>query len=85
MQRKKKSFFPVIRAIVLHLWLAYDHPFEDGNGRTARALFYWSMLNSGYWLLGQIVNEVTGVSMAQFADQEIFLPLGMKHTHFRAA
>lgn len=41
---------PVIRAIVLHLWLAYDHPFEDGNGRTARALFYWSMLNSGYWL-----------------------------------
>lgn len=43
-------FHPVIRAIVLHLWLAYDHPFEDGNGRTARALFYWSMLNSGYWI-----------------------------------
>jgi Fic family protein len=30
--------------------LSYDHPFEDGNGRTARALFYWSMLNQGYWL-----------------------------------
>jgi Fic family protein len=41
---------PVIRAIILHFWLAYDHPFVDGNGRTARALFYWSMLNSGYWL-----------------------------------
>jgi len=41
---------PVIRAILLHLWLAYDHPFVDGNGRTARALFYWSMLHSGYWL-----------------------------------
>jgi Fic family protein len=41
---------PVIRAILLHFWLAYDHPFSDGNGRTARALFYWSMLNSGYWL-----------------------------------
>ena len=40
---------PVIRAIVLHFWLAYDHPFVDGNGRCARALFYWSMLNSGYW------------------------------------
>jgi len=41
---------PVIRAIILHFWLAYDHPFVDGNGRTARALFYWSMLRSGYWL-----------------------------------
>lgn len=41
---------PVIRAIILHFWLAYDHPFEDGNGRTARALFYWSMLREGYWL-----------------------------------
>lgn len=41
---------PAIRAIVLHFWLAYDHPFVDGNGRTARALFYWSMLKSGYWL-----------------------------------
>ena len=41
---------PVIRSIVLHFWIAYDHPFVDGNGRTARALFYWSMLRNGYWL-----------------------------------
>jgi Fic family protein len=41
---------PVIRSIILHFWLAYDHPFVDGNGRTARALFYWSMLRHGYWL-----------------------------------
>lgn len=41
---------PVVRSILLHLWLAYDHPFVDGNGRTARALFYWSMLRQGYWL-----------------------------------
>lgn len=41
---------PVVRAIILHFWLAYDHPFVDGNGRTARALFYWSMLAQGYWL-----------------------------------
>jgi Fic family protein len=40
----------VVRAIVLHFWLAYDHPFSDGNGRTARALFYHSMLRQGYWL-----------------------------------
>ena len=42
---------PVVQAIVLHFWLAYDHPFEDGNGRTARALFYWSMLRRGYWMV----------------------------------
>ena len=41
---------PVLRAILLHFMVGYDHPFEDGNGRTARALFYWSMLQSGYWL-----------------------------------
>ena len=41
---------PALRAILLHFWLAYDHPFVDGNGRTARALFYWAMLHSGYWL-----------------------------------
>lgn len=42
---------PVLRSIILHFWLAYDHPFVDGNGRTARALFYWSMLRHGYWLV----------------------------------
>ncbi len=41
---------PVLRSIILHFWLAYDHPFVDGNGRVARALFYWSMLRRNYWL-----------------------------------
>jgi Fic family protein len=46
------SFYihPVIRSIILHFWMGYDHPFVDGNGRCARALFYWSMLRQGYWL-----------------------------------
>ena len=42
---------PVLRSIILHFLLAYEHPFVDGNGRTARALFYWSMLRRGYWLV----------------------------------
>jgi len=41
---------PVIHSMILHFWLAWDHPFVDGNGRTARALFYWKMLQSDYWL-----------------------------------
>jgi Fic family protein len=50
---------PILRAILLHFWLAYDHPFVDGNGRTARALFYWSMLHSKYPLVEYIsISEV---------------------------
>lgn len=48
---KNPTYFlhPVVRAVILHFWLAYDHPFVDGNGRTARALFYWMMLKEGFW------------------------------------
>ena len=42
---------PIIRAIVLHFWLAYDRPFCDGNGRTARTLFRWAVLRQNYPLL----------------------------------
>lgn len=38
--------------------------------------------NSGYWLLGQIVNKVAGMNMADFAEKEIFKPLDMLNTHF---
>lgn len=41
---------PVVKAVLLHFWLAYEHPYVDGNGRTARALFYWYALKKGYWL-----------------------------------
>lgn len=48
---KKEFIHPVIKAIILHFSLAYVHPFVDGNGRTARALFYWYMLKENYWLM----------------------------------
>lgn len=41
---------PIIRGVIIHYMIAYVHPFVDGNGRTARALFYWYMLRRGYWL-----------------------------------
>ena len=40
---------PAVKAIILHFMIGYEHPFVDGNGRTARALFYWYMLKTGYW------------------------------------
>ncbi len=41
---------PIIRGIIIHFMVGYFHPFVDGNGRTARALFYWYMLKEGYWM-----------------------------------
>jgi Fic family protein len=59
---------PVIRAILLHFWLAYDHPFVDGNGRTARALFYWSMLHQGFELFEFIsISQILLRAPSQYA------------------
>lgn len=64
---------PVVRAILLHFWLAYDHPFVDGNGRTARALFYWSMLRQGYWLTEFLsISRVIKKAPAQYARAFLF-------------
>lgn len=38
--------------------------------------------NSGYLLLGEIVKRVTGKSLREFAEGNIFSPLGMRNTHF---
>lgn len=37
----------IIRAIVAHLYIAWIHPFGDGNGRTARLLEFKILLSSG--------------------------------------
>ncbi len=41
---------PIVKAIVIHFMISFLHPFVDGNGRTARSLFYWYMLKKGYWM-----------------------------------
>lgn len=69
----KGFLHPVVRAIILHFWLAYDHPFEDGNGRTARALFYWSMLRSGYWLFEYLsISSLLRKAPAQYARSYLY-------------
>jgi len=58
---------PVLRAILLHFMIGYDHPFVDGNGRTARALFYWSMARSGYWLMEFVsISHILKASPAKY-------------------
>ena len=64
---------PAIRAIVLHFWLAYDHPFVDGNGRTARALFYWSMARAGYWLCEYVsISRILRKARGQYARAYLY-------------
>ncbi len=64
---------PVVRAILLHLWLAFDHPFEDGNGRTARALFYWYMRTRKYWLVEYLsISRILRDAPAQYSRSFMF-------------
>jgi len=64
---------PVIRAIILHFMIGYDHPFIDGNGRTARALFYWSMANQQYWLMEFIsISRIIKQAPAQYGRAYLY-------------
>jgi len=66
-EHERPFVHPVIRAVLLHFMIGYDHPFEDGNGRTARALFYWSMLQSGYWLTEFLsISRILKMAPAQY-------------------
>lgn len=50
-EEKSEDFVhPIIKAGIIHFWLAYLHPFPDGNGRTSRTIFYWYLRKKGYWL-----------------------------------
>ena len=63
----KHFIHPVIKAMILHFMLGYDHPFVDGNGRTARALFYWYMAKKGYWLTEFVsISKVLKQAPAQY-------------------
>jgi Fic family protein len=42
---------PIVKAVIVHFMLSYIHSFVDGNGRTARSLFYWYMMKQDYWLI----------------------------------
>jgi Fic family protein len=72
-EQKGPFLHPVIRAIVLHFWVGFDHPFVDGNGRTARSLFYWSMISSGYWLIEFIsISTILKTAYAQYARTYLY-------------
>ncbi|MEX2105320.1 MAG: Fic family protein [Solirubrobacterales bacterium] len=74
---------PVIRAILLHFWLGYDHPFEDGNGRTARALFYWYMRTHGYWLVEYLsISSILRKAPAQYTRSFLYTETDSRDTTY---
>ncbi|MBI3883229.1 MAG: Fic family protein [Sphingobacteriales bacterium] len=59
---------PIVKASIIHFMIGFIHPFADGNGRTARALFYWYLLKRGYWLTEYLsISSVINKSKAQYA------------------
>lgn len=64
---------PVVKAIILHFLIGFIHPFGDGNGRTARALFYWYMLKNGYWLFEYIsISRLLKEAPAKYARSYLY-------------
>ncbi|MEK7546366.1 MAG: Fic family protein [Patescibacteria group bacterium] len=60
---------PLVKAILLHFWIGYLHPFTDGNGRLARAIFYWYLLRKGYWAIMYLpISTAIRNSPAQYKD-----------------
>ena len=58
---------------MLHFWIGYLHPFVDGNGRIARAFFYWYLLREKYWAFGYIpLSKVIKNSPGQYGNAYVF-------------
>ncbi|MDO5843879.1 MAG: Fic family protein [Methanocorpusculum sp.] len=63
---------PLITAIALHFLIGYIHPFYDGNGRTARTLFYWYVLSKGYEIFQYLpISKIITQSPAKYRDAYI--------------
>ncbi len=75
---------PIVKASILHFFIGYIHPFVDGNGRTARALFYWYLLKNGYWLTEYLsISRVILKSKTQYEKAFIYSEIdGMDVSYF---
>lgn len=63
----KEFIHPIVKASMLHFMIGYIHPFLDGNGRTARALFYWYLIKKEYTLISSIsISKVILESRIQY-------------------
>lgn len=81
---KENFIHPIVKASIMHFLIGYIHPFVDGNGRTARALFYWYLLKNGYWLTEYLsISRVILKSKTQYEKAYIYTEIDeMDVTYF---
>jgi len=48
MNRNMHKFDPIVMCAIMHHWLAWIHPFSDGNGRVSRLFTNFFLLQKGY-------------------------------------
>lgn len=71
--KDKQFVHPVIKAIILHFWIGYLHPFTDGNGRLARLMFYWYLLKNEYWAFAYLpLSKMIKKSPIQYRDAYVY-------------
>jgi Fic family protein len=64
---------PIIKGCIIHFMIGWIHPFTDGNGRTARAVFYWYMLKKGYWLTEYLsISRIIKDSKSQYEKAYLY-------------
>lgn len=64
---------PVVKAIMIHFWVGYLHPFTDGNGRLARLLFYWYLLKKDYWAFAYLpISKIIKKSPNQYTMAYVY-------------
>jgi Fic family protein len=65
---------PLLRAFAIHFLLSYEHPFVDGNGRVARALFYWYALKCNYWLIEYVsISSIIAESKISYGKSFLYV------------
>ncbi len=81
---KDNFIHPIVKASILHFLIGYIHPFVDGNGRTARAIFYWYLLKEGYWLAEYLsISRVIMKTKTQYEKAYIYTEIDdMDVTYF---
>jgi len=81
---KENFIHPIVKASILHFLIGYIHPFVDGNGRTARAIFYWYLLKNGYWLAEYLsISRVIMKTKVQYEKAYIYTEIDdMDVTYF---
>ncbi len=81
---KEDFIHPIVKASILHFLIGYIHPFVDGNGRTARAIFYWYLLKNGYWLTEYLsISRVIMQTKVQYEKAYIYTEIDdMDVTYF---